>query len=79
MTLDILIGPTKFLGKGLAAPLIKSFIKNEIPEADHIIIDPEQANSKAIHVYKKVGFKVADKFIPDFNPKPHVMLRLRLT
>jgi aminoglycoside 6'-N-acetyltransferase len=77
-TLDILIGEKSFLGKGLAHVMIKKFILEQYPDADFFIIDPEVVNTKAIHVYEKVGFKKIEQFYPAFNPKPHIMMRIEV-
>jgi len=75
-TLDLLIGEEKFLGKGLATPLITEFIEKKLNNSDIIFIDPEKTNSKAIYVYKKSGFEEIDEFIASWNPVPHVLMRL---
>lgn len=75
-TLDLLIGEKQFLGKGLSHLMIQQFILKQYHDADFFIIDPEVANSKAIHVYEKAGFKKVEEFRPAFNPKPHLMMRL---
>jgi len=75
-TMDLLIGELDFLGKGLADIMIQSFILDQYSDVDFFIIDPETENSKAIHVYKKAGFKKVEGFRPDFNPKPHTMMRM---
>lgn len=76
-TLDLLIGETAFLGKGLAHRLIQTFILEQFANADYFIIDPEESNSKAIHVYEKAGFKKLHTFHPAYDPeKPHLMMRL---
>jgi len=75
-TLDILIGEEQFLGKGLADTLIKKFILEKYANADFFIIDPEISNTRAIRVYEKVGFREVCRFTPDYNPKPHVMMRI---
>ncbi len=75
-TLNILIGLKESLGKGLAATIIKAFILDKFQDADFFLIDPEVANPKAIQVYEKVGFKKIAEFTPDFNPKPHIMMRM---
>ncbi len=36
----------------------------------------EPRNSKTMHVYKKARCKKVEKFCPDFNPKPHSMMRM---
>lgn len=75
-TLDLLIGPTKFLGKGLAAKMIQKFILDQFSTADFFIIDPDASNTKAIHVYEQAGFKKVDEFYPSYDPKLHIMMRL---
>ncbi|MCF6766345.1 acetyltransferase [Thiotrichales bacterium 19S3-7] len=75
-TLDLLIGEAAFLGKGLADKMIRSFIVSQSVNADIYLIDPEAINTKAIHVYEKVGFKKIGEFYPAFNQKRHIMMRL---
>lgn len=75
-TLDILIGETSYLGKGLAHTLIQDFILTEYAHADYFLIDPEAKNSKAIHVYEKAGFNKVGEFYPEYNPTRHIMMRL---
>ena len=75
-TLDLLIGPQEFLGKGLAHRMIKEFILNKFSNADFFLIDPEKSNLKAIHIYQKVGFKKIDEFCPSHNPVPHLMMKM---
>lgn len=75
-TLDLLIGPEEYLGQGLADKMIQHFILDQFSDASYFIIDPAQNNPKAIHVYKKVGFKEVDTFISDYDPIPHLMMRL---
>ena len=77
-TLDLLIGDTKFLGKGLATPMIQKFIKEALPEADIVFIDPEASNEKAIHVYECAGFQKLEKFMASWHPVPHWLMRLKL-
>ena len=78
ITLDMLIGDTEYLGKGYATQLIHEFLKNQFPLVEEILIDPEKTNKRAVHVYKKVGFKIIDEFIPSHSPNPHFMMRLNL-
>lgn len=77
ITLDVLIGEERFLGKGLAVPMIRDFLSSQCVEADVIFIDPECGNGKAIHVYEKAGFQKLDTFIADWHPVPHWLMRLR--
>ncbi len=76
VTLDLLIGNKAFLGKGLAHLMIQQFILSQYSDADFFIIDPELANTKAIRVYEKAGFKKAETFCPSANPKSHLMMYL---
>lgn len=78
ITLDLLIGEEIFLGKGLSSPMIQEFLRDKFPQVSTVLIDPELTNSKAIHVYEKVGFKKVEKFTPKFNPVPHWMMRLKM-
>lgn len=66
VTLDFGIGNTAFLGKRLAVPTLKSFIKfyhtTIDPDADTFLIDPDKNNPKASHVYEKAGFMNVGQF-----------------
>lgn len=75
ITLDLLIGESAFLGKGLSCPMITSFLEQHCAEMTKILIDPAQNNPKAVHVYEKAGFKKVESFLPDFDPEtPHWMM-----
>lgn len=60
--IDFMIGNTMHLGKGLAAPTLEAFTtffqKEVEPTADTFIIDPNDDNPRAQHVYAKAGFDV---------------------
>lgn len=68
ISLDFGIGNKAFLGKGLAAPTLRAFIKfyqREIDQnADTYFIDPGEHNPRAIHVYEQAGFKIVGKEEP---------------
>jgi ribosomal protein S18 acetylase RimI-like enzyme len=78
ITLDLLIGDVNYLGKGLSHIVIQEFLLSQFPQAVEVLIDPESSNSHAIHIYKKVGFKVLGEFIPSHSPNPHYMMRLSM-
>lgn len=78
ITLDMLIGDTSYLGKGLSHILIQEFLSSQFPQVDEVLIDPEATNTHAIHIYQKVGFKILEEFIPSHSPHPHYMMRLNL-
>ena len=67
MTLDFGIGNLNFVGKGLAASSLKIFIdfyQSQIdPQADTFLIDPDETNPRARHVYEKAGFKLVGEFL----------------
>lgn len=79
ITLDMLIGEESFLGKGLSAPVIQEFIRSQFPHVDEVLIDPEAANERAVHVYQKAGFEIQGEFVPAYNPKPHLMMKMKLS
>lgn len=76
ISLDMLIGPEEFLGKGLAHRMIQEFLLDKFPHAAKVLIDPEASNTKAIHVYEKAGFKKLEQFIPKYDPISHWMMIL---
>lgn len=76
LTLDLLIGPKEFLGRGLAHRMIQEFILDKFADTNFFMIDPGQSNRKAIHVYEKAGFKKVGEFCPSYDPIPHLMMRL---
>ena len=77
ITLDVLIGNTDYLGKGLTHHMIQEFLETQFSDVEEVLIDPEVMNHKAIHVYQKAGFTIVDQFIPSHSSKPHYMMRLR--
>lgn len=78
ITLDLLIGDLKYLGKGFAVKMIHQFLYTQFPDVEEVLIDPEATNTRALHVYEKVGFKKLDEFIPSHSPNLHYMLKYNL-
>lgn len=76
ITLDLFICNLNYLGKGLAVPMIKQFLMKNFSHIKKVLIDPEATNSRAIHVYKKVGFKITKEFIASWHPVPHYQMEL---
>lgn len=64
-SIDFMIGNRMYLSKGLGAPTLEAFMtffQKEIePTADTFIIDPNDNNPRAQHVYAKAGFKLMGK------------------
>lgn len=60
--IDIFIGEEKFLGLGLAKPMINRFIQKHVfTKFDYCLVDPEIKNTKAIACYQKCGFDLHKK------------------
>lgn len=76
IALDLFICNLAYLGKGLAAPMIKTFLLSQFPHVKKVLIDPEATNARAIHVYQKVGFKIIGEFIASWHPVPHYQMAL---
>lgn len=68
-SIDFMIGEKTYLGKGLGAQTLESFIsffqKNIDADADTFFIDPDLTNPRAKHVYEKAGFDYIGDFIMD--------------
>lgn len=76
VTLDLLIGPEGFLGKGYGSILIYDFLKRQFSDATDFVIDPEVANARAVRVYEKIGFVVKKEFIASWHPVPHYLMHV---
>jgi RimJ/RimL family protein N-acetyltransferase len=75
-TLDLFICDLNYLGKGIAVQMIKEFLLSKFPNKKQVLIDPEATNTRAIHVYEKVGFYKIGEFIAKWHPVPHIQMRL---
>lgn len=75
-TLDLFICDLNYLGKGIAVPMIQEFLITQFSNMNRVLIDPEATNKRAIHVYKKVGFKIIREFIANWHPVPHYQMEL---
>jgi RimJ/RimL family protein N-acetyltransferase len=66
-SLDYMIGDSNYFGKGLGAKTLETFIEFFYKEfdarADTFFIDPDVTNTRAKHVYEKVGFEYMGNFI----------------
>ncbi len=70
ITLDLFICELDYLGKGLAVSMVQQFLKGQFPKIKRVLIDPEVTNTRAVHVYQKVGFKILGEFIASWHPVP---------
>lgn len=76
ITLDLFICDLNYLGKGLSVQMIHEFLMSQFSDKKGVLIDPEVTNTRAIHVYKKAGFKIIDEFIAKWHPVPHYKMKL---
>lgn len=76
ITLDILIGDPKYLGRGLAHHVIQEFLLSQFQAVQEVLIDPEVTNRRAVHVYEKAGFSIVEELIPWHSSHPHYMMHL---
>jgi len=77
LALDVFICELDYLGKGFGTKMIEAFLKAHFSDVSDILIDPEVANSKAVHVYEKIGFRIIETFIAPWHPVPHYLMHLR--
>ena len=77
ITLDLLIGPEEYLGKGLGHRMIQEFLIDKFSDADKVLIDPSVSNTRAIHVYEKAGFCKIEKF-PQQHDDPSLCWMMHL-
>lgn len=71
--MDIIIGETEYIGRGLGTMLVKNFVEKIFKDtkAPKIIIDPDPTNMAAIRCYERVGFKrVREIDSPSFFDAP---------
>ncbi len=76
ITLDLLIGDTRYLGKGLCYVMIQELLLQHYQDVDFVFIDPAVDNQKAIHIYKKVGFLPIEEFEPSWDPGSSCLLMI---
>ncbi len=76
ITLDLFICDLNYLGRGFGAQMIREFLMSQFSHKTEVLIDPEATNSRAIHVYQKVGFRIIGSFVASWHPVLHYKLRL---
>lgn len=79
ITLDVFIGDREYVGKGLGSIVIKEFLLSQFSDVSEVFIDPEQSNTRAVHVYQKVGFRIVGEFIATWHPVPHYIMKLNMS
>lgn len=55
----LLIGPSDYLGKGLALPLLNAVVRGlfAYSETQRVVAEPDSRNAKMIHVFMRCGFE----------------------
>jgi len=76
ITLDVFICEPDYIGKGFGTTMIREFLKTHFLDVSDVLIDPEVTNSRAVHVYKKTGFRVIETFIAPWHQVPHYLMHL---
>lgn len=74
ITLDLLIGETAYLGKGLGAKMIQEIISQQFSDVTKVFIDPRSDHLKMIHICQKVGFQRCEEFPPPWDPSNRCLL-----
>ncbi|MBT4890881.1 MAG: GNAT family N-acetyltransferase [Rhodospirillales bacterium] len=80
-TVDYMIGSLEHVGKGLGAQTLEGFceyINTLTSEASAFLIDPEEGNARAVHVYEQAGFVVVNTFTPEegsFQRLRHLLMK----
>ncbi len=66
--LHLLLGPVRFRGRGLGAPLIRAVSDWQLqqPHTDRVVAEPDVRNAASIHAFEQAGFRrTADLDLPD--------------
>lgn len=68
LTVDFFIGEENFLNKGLSYVTLREFGHFISKEAKALLVDPDDDNEKAIHAYRKAGFRIVGEILPAHGP-----------
>ncbi|XVH31700.1 GNAT family N-acetyltransferase [Haloferacaceae archaeon DSL9] len=62
--IHLLIGPTEYLGRGYAAPLLRSMTELAFrhPETDRVVAEPDARNEAAIRAFERCGYEPVREF-----------------
>ena len=63
---DLSIGNPDQLSRGIGTEVLRKFLTMLLEEGhETIIIDPDEANGRAVRAYEKAGFVAYDRYIDD--------------
>ena len=61
---DLSIGDPDLLSRGIGTAVLKAFLRRLVGDGFHtIIIDPDEANGRAVRAYEKAGFVAYDRHV----------------
>ncbi|MFB6301851.1 MAG: GNAT family N-acetyltransferase [Haloferacaceae archaeon] len=60
----LLIGPTEYLGRGYAVPLLRAVVAMQFrrPGTERVIAEPDTCNERAVRVFEQCGFEPRGEF-----------------
>lgn len=64
LSLDMMMGDTPYLGRGISHLILQDFISIHCQDAAAILVDPETTNIKGIATYRKAGFVPVGIYTP---------------
>jgi len=60
--IDLFVGEVEAWGAGIGTAAVRAGVAEALRRgADRVVIDPRVTNERAIHVYEKVGFRIAKR------------------
>ena len=63
---DLSLGRPELLGKGIGTAVLRAFLAKLFAEGcETVVIDPDEANARAVRAYEKAGFEVRDRYPHD--------------
>jgi aminoglycoside 6'-N-acetyltransferase len=77
--IDLFIGDSSYLHKGLGPEVIKIFLSKFVfnnPDIESCIVGPEPKNTSAIRAYEKAGFKYLKTIQLPNEPEPEYLMRI---
>ena len=79
-SIDLFIGETSFMGKGLGSMMLRKFLRDVVfvnPDISTCIIGPEPDNIRAIRAYEKAGFLYVKTVQVGNEPDPTYVMELK--
>lgn len=77
-SIDVFVADPADTGRGNGTKMIRAFLTDCLPGASDAVIDPEASNARAVHVYRKLGFRIVRTFVAPWHPVPHLLMHTPL-